>query len=990
MASRKRLRDLHDVDGEVEEESASSSLRQSYPKRSRVALAQANGGSVVSDDEDDEVGGHTDAESQHGPTGGYSDSEDEDDGIDELQATQIVQKQIREHRDNIASEECVIEEVFCRNFMCHSKLRIKLGPLINFIIGHNGSGKSAVLTALTMCLGGKATTTNRGASLKSLIKEGEESATLAVKIKNQGDNAYKPELYGRSITVERHFSRAGTSGFKLKNAEDKVITTKKADLDDILDYFAFQLDNPINVLTQDMARQFLSNSTPSDKYKFFIKGTQLESLDRDYQLIEEHLDSAERKLESRQDDVNVLKQRMEDAEQKKKRSEQTQRMQDKITELGMQHAWAQVQEQEEVLEHNNQSVQEAEQQLDEKRQKADDHSAQYDARNQAFEESEQARDVMRADQTPLEEKRDAEKEKFDMNKKQLLDVMAQQQMMHSNMRLQKDRIDKIQKDMEEEQGRLAGAQGAAHAERMSRMEKLKEAAEEAKRAQMDHGTGSAELQRNKDEAKRTFDNARPALQEKRDKVLRAEGKLQNARSNQPKPYEGYPQNMDKLVKAIDNDTRWRTKPVGPMGKHVTLLKATWSSPIESTFGAALNGFVVTCKEDQTLLSEHMRRVNCAVGTFIGDPTPLDTTGKEPEAGVDTILRVLRIENDLVRNQLIINHGIDQTVLIENLAKAREYISGTREAPHPPSPNVRASICISEDRKSGTRFDTTRAGNMRSGNVKQWDNPRMKSNHEDRLKALQQELQYAKQDRDEADQNHRDLQLAVKEASQALERFQKRQNELKVESQQAEDAVETLQADIDSNHPQDGKLHELESQLADAKDELESEERSYQDVVNSRDDLNDKARDLKAVLDTAQDELDQFGERMGHAEEKLRRASKARSDALHEKNLAFGLIDSAQKEVDRLIARRDQQQATVDEFVGLASRVGGRVAVPVGRRPNQIDAEINRLTNDMKKRQQEIGGSRQELTLAYQKARQEYADARGQMETMAKVAKVCRR
>jgi chromosome segregation ATPase len=45
---------------------------------------------------------------------------------------------------------------------------------MNFIIGHNGSGKSAVLTALTLCLGGKATATNRGSSMKSFIKEGEE------------------------------------------------------------------------------------------------------------------------------------------------------------------------------------------------------------------------------------------------------------------------------------------------------------------------------------------------------------------------------------------------------------------------------------------------------------------------------------------------------------------------------------------------------------------------------------------------------------------------------------------------------------------------------------------------------------------------------------------------------------------------------------------------------------------------------------------------
>lgn len=926
MASRKRSRNLEDVDGEVEIESASSSLRHSLPKRSRVTLAQQNGGSVVSDDEDDPAD-YPEETSHHGYGDASSDSEEEEGGIDELQATQIVQKEIRRHRNNLESEDGVIEEVFCRNFMCHSKLRIRLGPLINFIIGHNGSGKSAVLTALTMCLGGKATATNRGASLKSLIKEGEESATLAVKIKNQGDSAYKPELYGKSITVERHFSKAGTSGFKLKNAEDKVISTKKADLDDILDYFSFQLDNPINVLTQDMARQFLSNSTPAEKYKFFLKGTQLESLDHDYQLIEEHLDNLERKLDSTQEDVDALKRKVDDAEQRKRRSEQTQRMQDKITELSMQHAWAQVQEQEEVLETYNQSVQEGEHVLGEKREKADTDSTRYEAENQAEIDAVQARDALTGELTPLQQKRDSEKEKFDSNKKALVEVQLQQEMMKRNMRSHKTRIDKTKTNIEEEQARLAGAEGAEHADRMARLGQLKEAVQTAKQAQMNHGTGVAELQRARDEAARALDQAKPALKEKKEKARDAEHRLSQFRSKQPGPFDGFRQNMHQLVKAIENETRWRVKPVGPMGKHVTLLQAKWSSQIESTFGQALDGFVVTCKEDQALLSGLMRRVNCTPGIFIGDPTPLDTTGKEPEAAVDTILRVLRIDNDLVRNQLIINHAIDQTVLIENLAQAREFISGTRDAPHPPPRNVRASICIT-DGKFGTRFDSTRAGNMRSGDVRPWDNPRMRSNREDRVKVLQQEVQLALRERDATEKDHRVLEEDLKKAKQALERFDRQQRDLKGSAQKAEDDVEALQAEIDSNRPQDGKLQELESQLAEARGDLESEQRSYNDVIVSKDDLNDKARQLKIVLDAAQMEIDQIEGRIKDAEDKVKRAARARSEALHEKNLALGLIDAAQRDLDRLIVRRDRQQAVVDEFIGLATQVStGRLGFP---------------------------------------------------------------
>lgn len=98
-----------------------------------------------------------------------------DEETEQLYASQFQQQQQQSKGEkNLAAENGVVESVECHNFMCHTYLYVDVGPLINFIIGHNGSGKSAVLTALTICLGGKASATNRGGSLKTFIKEGEE------------------------------------------------------------------------------------------------------------------------------------------------------------------------------------------------------------------------------------------------------------------------------------------------------------------------------------------------------------------------------------------------------------------------------------------------------------------------------------------------------------------------------------------------------------------------------------------------------------------------------------------------------------------------------------------------------------------------------------------------------------------------------------------------------------------------------------------------
>lgn len=55
--------------------------------------------------------------------------------------------------------------------MCHSNLTVEFHSRVNFLVGSNGSGKSAILAALVLGLGGSARTTNRSRSAKGLFKK---------------------------------------------------------------------------------------------------------------------------------------------------------------------------------------------------------------------------------------------------------------------------------------------------------------------------------------------------------------------------------------------------------------------------------------------------------------------------------------------------------------------------------------------------------------------------------------------------------------------------------------------------------------------------------------------------------------------------------------------------------------------------------------------------------------------------------------------------
>jgi structural maintenance of chromosomes protein 6 len=71
-------------------------------------------------------------------------------------------------------ETGIIVKVYCENFMCHRKLSVVMGPNVNFINGQNGSGKSAILAALQICLGARARITHRGTKLGDLVRQGHD------------------------------------------------------------------------------------------------------------------------------------------------------------------------------------------------------------------------------------------------------------------------------------------------------------------------------------------------------------------------------------------------------------------------------------------------------------------------------------------------------------------------------------------------------------------------------------------------------------------------------------------------------------------------------------------------------------------------------------------------------------------------------------------------------------------------------------------------
>lgn len=162
-----------------------------------------------------------------------------------------------------------------KNFMCHSNLLVVFNNRINLLVGNNGSGKSAILTAMIIGFGSKSAATNRCQNMRrkeiinvcvancnyffftELIKNGQNSASIEIQLYNHRSDGYEFDKYGDKIIVLRSFTAGGGSTYKIKNSQGQTLSSSREDLMRILMYLNIQVDNPVCVLNQDASRSFL-------------------------------------------------------------------------------------------------------------------------------------------------------------------------------------------------------------------------------------------------------------------------------------------------------------------------------------------------------------------------------------------------------------------------------------------------------------------------------------------------------------------------------------------------------------------------------------------------------------------------------------------------------------------------------------------------------------------------------------------------------------
>ncbi|KAK6608988.1 Structural maintenance of chromosomes protein 6 [Botrytis cinerea] len=874
---------------------------------------------------------------------------------------------------NCAAENSIIEEIQCVNFMNHKNLKVPLGPLINFVVGENGAGKSAVLTGITLCLGGKPSATNRGSSMKSLIKTGTDRGMLLVRLKNQGPDAYRPELYGESIIIERHFSGSGST-YKLKNTAGGIVSSKKGDMDDIVEYFQLQVDNPMNVLTQDEAKTFITSSTPAQKFDFFRKGVQLEQLDNDYKLVSESCDQIEVLLDESMGDLEALEKQAEDAEAKKKIYDQHQDMRVEKRVLRNQLTW---------------TVLETQRKIEEKEKIVNEKDRAYQTLDSSVERASEKARILGEELLPIKEEELEAKSKAEEADSEVKKLHQEHKESKLELETAKQKARTIQGEIDSEQKRIEDANGGSLNRKFTEIESAKTEASQAK-TEFENSYGEMQRLVEKSQfAKTAFEKEQGPLAAKRKEVENSRNRLREMQNERPDPMRGFDQRMPELLRRIQQDRGFLHKPVGPIGLHVKLRDPKWSDILEVSIGNTLNSFAVTNKADQARLQKIISSTGILrTQIYITNPQPIDITNNEPDQHFMTILRMLDIDSEIVRNTLIINQAIDQVLLIDDLEEAMRIMEPRSMPAH-----VRHCFTPNPQRRgwgirlycNGPNYQNSAQDYVPPYRFK----PRMKTDGERRIVLQQEALKHCQAEESRLANNFRTAQQRVQEVERAIQQHKVAQGRLKIRLQKAEERVESLENEYNNLDIEDGYLDSLKAQLEEANDNVTHYENAYGATTLARTEYNTTSLSCKNAYRAAKKRVESHEKLIADANQKVKAKEQARVIALGEKNTAIAQAEAYKAEKQEAETKLADTETRVEEYIEAATQICARIPVPPHETRASLEAKYKSITDQLSQYSRKLGVTEQEIIDGYAKAHEllkSFKSRRKHMEELLRLLK----
>ncbi|KAK4570872.1 hypothetical protein RGQ29_029649 [Quercus rubra] len=863
----------------------------------------------------------------------------------------------------------IIRNVRMENFMCHSHLQIELGEWVNFITGQNGSGKSAILTALCVAFGCRAKGTQRASTLKDFIKTGCSYAVVCVEIKNEGEDAFKPEIYGDTIILERRITES-TSTTVLKDHQGRKVASRKDDLREIVEHFNIDVENPCVIMSQDKSREFLHSGNDKDKFKFFYKASLLQQVSDLLQNIDEHLKSANALVHELEESIKPMLKELDELQGKIKNMEHVEEISQRVQQLKKKLAWSWVYDVDKQLEEQRTKIGRLKDRIPACQAKIDLQLSVVEELMERISKKKAQIACMMENTSEVRRMKDELQQTLSLATKEKLELEEeysrkgnQLQKMVKHVRLLEQQIQDIHeqhvKNTQAEESEIEEKLKELQCEVDATASSLASLKEEESALLESLNEGSSEIRR--------IANEIDDFERKRREIEHSIREINQHQINKVTAFGG--DKVINLLRAIErHQERFKKPPIGPIGAHLTLVNGdTWAFAVENAIGRLLNTFIVANHKDALVLRGCAREASYGhVPIVIYDfarPRLDIRPHMLPQTNHPTTLSVLQTENHIVYNVLVDMGDAERQVLVRDydMGKAvafeqrilnlkevhtldgyKMFSRGSVQTILPPNRKLRRGrLCSSFD---GQINDLQRDASHVNEEAQQ--RRRRKRDAEGRLQDLQEDLQSVKRRRLNAERNLMSKKLALQDVKNAY----------------GAEANASSASNVDELHQEISKVHE----------EVQEKKMLLEKLQARMNEAEAKAKKLKVsfenLCESAKGEIDAFDkaendliklEQALHDEE----AKKAHYEVIMN-NKVLSLIKEAEAHYVDLEKNRLEscRKASIICPESEIEALGGCE----GSNPEQLSAQLTRLNQRLQHESQRYSESIDDLRMLYEK------------------------
>lgn len=888
----------------------------------------------------------------------------------------------------------IVKKIRLENFMCHSNLEIELGDRVNFITGQNGSGKSAILTALCVAFGCRAKGTQRASTLKDFIKTNCGCALVHVEIKNEGDDAFKPQIYGDVITIERRISESSGSTV-LKDHRGKKVASNKDELRELVEHFNIDVENPCVIMSQDKSREFLHSGNDRDKFKFYFKATLLQQVNDLLESIDHRLKTADGIVCELEDSLKPIEKELSELQEKIESMKHVERITQDLQELKKKLAWSwvykvdgELQEKLGGMERMKDRIPIVQAKIDSKKRALDELRQHLDEKkNQIANMLEKTSEVRRKKDELKETLSLASKEKFELEQG-CKRYVAEIQKLEKDARFLEQQL----QEMHEQHVKDTQAEESEIEEKLKELQFVVDAAD-------------SEFTRLKQEVTELSECVNQGMAENRQRAEEIGGfekqyrllstrirELQQNRTNRVTAFGG--ERVINLLREIERRyRRFRMPPIGPIGSHVTLVNGDqWASAVEQALGNLLNAFIVTDHKDCLLLRACAKEANYSYLQIIvydfSRPRLNIPHHMLPQTNHPTTLSVLQSENHTVLNVLVDVGNAERQVLVQDYDAGKVVAFDSRK-----NSNVKEVYTLDGYKMFSRASVQTILPPPRNRNMR---GPRLCSSFDEQIMDIEKEASEVKEQAQECRRMKREAEEQVQKLQEsersAKRRCQDAERNLVSKRLALQDFRKSIVAEASATPATSDELHRDISKKQEQRQQKEEQLEKLQVRMSQAEaNVNQLRESFENLSKSAKEEIDGF--------------EKAEKDLMQmEEDLRAAEAEEKHYEVlmNKVLAEIKKEEAGYQELVGLRKENCRKASIicpesdieAIGgcnsSTPEQLSAQITTLDRRLKRESPRVSESIDDLKMLYEEKKnkilgkqQKYKASRKKLDVLLK-------